>query len=42
MSLMIKDIQRLKNYNKMCKKFEKLMSINFERKTTYAEDDDKS
>ena len=29
MSLMIKDIQLLKNYNKIWKKFEKLMKIDF-------------
>ena len=39
MSLMIKDIQLLKNYNKTWKKIEKLMQIDFNTKTTY--DDDK-
>ena len=39
MSLMIKDIQLLKNYNKTWKKIEKLMQIDFDTKTTY--DDDK-
>ena len=41
MSLMIKDIQRLKNYNKIWKKIEKLMKIDFTTKTTYGDDDDK-
>ena len=41
MSLMIKDIQLLKSYNKIWKKIEKLMSIDFEGKTTYGDDDDK-
>ena len=41
MSLMIKDIQLLKNYNKIWKKFEKLMKIDFNTKTTYGNDDDK-
>ena len=39
MSLMIKDIQLLKNYNKTWKKIEKLMQTDFNTKTTY--DDDK-
>ena len=39
MSLMIKDIQLLKDYNKIQKKIEKLMKIDFNTKTTY--DDDK-
>ena len=39
MSLMIKDIQLLKNYNKIWKKFEKLMKIDFNTKTTYGDDD---
>ena len=38
MSLMIKDIQLLKNYNKMWKKIEKLMKIDFNTKTTYGDD----
>ena len=38
MSLMIKDKQLLKNYNKIWKKIEKLMSIDFESKTTYGDD----
>ena len=41
MSLMIKDIQLLKCYNKIWKKFEKLMKIYFNTKTTYGDDDDK-
>ena len=40
MSLMIKDKQLLKNYNKIWKKIERLMSIDFESKTTYGGDDD--
>ena len=39
MSLMIKDIQRLKKYNKIWKKIEKLMKIDFNTKTTYGDDD---
>ena len=38
---MIKDIQLLKNYNKIWKKFEKLMKIDFSTKTTYGDDNDK-
>ena len=39
---MIKDIQLLKNYNKMWKKNEKLiMRIDFNTKTTYGDGDDK-
>ena len=38
---MIKDIQLLKNYNKIWKKIEKLMKIDFNTKTTYGDDDDK-
>ena len=41
MSLMVKDKQLLKNYNKIWKKIERLMSINFNCKTTYGDDDDK-
>ena len=41
MSLMIKDIQLLKNYNKIYKKIEKLMKIDFNTKTTCGEGDDK-
>ena len=39
MSLMIKDIQLLKSYNKIWKKIEKLMKIDFNTKTTYGNDD---
>ena len=41
MSLMIKDIQLLKKYNKIWKAIEKLMKIDFNTKTTYGDDDDK-
>ena len=41
MSFMIKDIQLLKNYNKIWKKIEKLMKIDFNTETTYSNDDDK-
>ena len=40
MSFKIKDIQLFKN-NKMWKKIEKLMKIDFNTKTTYGDDDDK-
>ena len=36
---MIKDIQLLKNYNKIWKKVEKLMKVDFNTKTTYGDDD---
>ena len=39
MSLMIKDIHLLKNYNKIWKKIEKLMKVDFNFKTTYGDDD---
>ena len=39
MSLMIKDEQLLKNYNKTWKIIEKLMKIDFNTKTTYGDDD---
>ena len=39
MSLMVKDKQLLKNYNKIWKKVEKLMSIDFNSKTTHGDDD---
>ena len=39
MSLMIKVIQLLKNYNKKSKKIEELINIPFESKTTYDDDD---
>ena len=35
MSLKVKDKQLLKNYNKMWKKIERLMSIDFDSKPTY-------
>ena len=41
MSLMVKDKQLLKNYNKIWKKIEKLMKIDFNTKTTYGDDNDK-
>ena len=41
MSLIIKDVQLLKSYNKIWKKkIEKLMKINFNTKTTYGDGDD--
>ena len=39
MSLMIKDKQLLKNFNKIWKKIERLMSIDFDSKTIYGDDD---
>ena len=36
---MIKDIQLLKNYNKIWKKIEKLMKIDFNAKTSYSDGD---
>ena len=39
MSLVIKDIRRLKNNNKIWKKIEKLIKIDFNTKTTYGNDD---
>ena len=41
MSLMVKDKQLLKNYNKIWGKIEILMSIDFNSKITYGNDDDK-
>ena len=41
MSLRVKDKQLLKNYNKIWKKIERLMSIDFNSKITYGDDDDK-
>ena len=38
---MVKDKQLLKNYDKIWKKIERLMSIDFNNKTTYVDDDDK-
>ena len=40
MSLVVKDKQLLENYNKIWKKIERLMSIDFESKATYGDDDD--
>ena len=37
-SLMVKDKQFLKNCNKVCKKIERLMSIDFDSRTTYGDD----
>ena len=39
MAFMIKDIQLLKSYNKIWKKIETLMKIDFNTKTTYSDDD---
>ena len=39
MSLMIKNKQLLKNYNKIWKKIERVMSIDFNSKNTYGDDD---
>ena len=39
MSLLVKDKQLLKNYNKIWKKIERLMSIDFDRKPVYGNDD---
>ena len=39
MSPMVKDKQLLKHYNKIWKKIEKLMEIDFNTKTTYGDDD---
>ena len=39
MSLMIKDMQLLKNYNKIWKKVEKLMKLDFNTKTSYGDND---
>ena len=41
MSLMFKDKQLLKNYNNIWKKIERLLSIDFNSKITYGDDDDK-
>ena len=40
-SLMIKDMQPLKSYNKIWKKNEKIMKIEFNTENTYGDDDDK-
>ena len=39
MSLKVKDKQLFKNYNKIWQKKEKLMSIDFDGKPTYGDDD---
>ena len=39
MSLMVKDKELLENYNKTWKKIERLMSIDFDSKTTYGDGD---
>ena len=39
MSLKVKDKQLLKNYKKIWKKIVRLMSIGFESKPTYGDDD---
>ena len=39
MSVKVKDKQLLKNYNKIWKKIERLMSIDFDSKATYGDDD---
>ena len=39
MSLKVKDKQLLKNYNKIWKKTERLMSIDFDSRPTYGDDD---
>ena len=41
MSLKVKDKKEIKNYNKIWKKTEKLMDIDFNTKPTYGDDDDK-
>ena len=41
MSLVVKDIHILKNYNKIWKKIDKLIKIDFSTKTTYGDDGDK-
>ena len=38
---MVKNKKLLKNYNKIWKKTERLMSIDFNSRTTYSDDDDK-
>ena len=38
-SLKVKDKQLLKNYNKILKKIEKLMNIDFNSKPTYSDND---
>ena len=41
MSLMVKDMQLLKSYNKIWKKIKKLMKVDFNTKTTYGDGDGK-
>ena len=41
MSLIVKDMQLLKSYNKIWRKIEKLMKMDFNTGTTYGDDDDK-
>ena len=41
LSFMVKNKKLLKNYNKIWTKIEILMSIDFNSKTTYGDDDDK-
>ena len=41
MSLKVKDKKLFKNYNKIWKKIEKLMDIDFNTKPTYGDDNDK-
>ena len=41
MSFRVKDKQLLKNYNKIWKKIENLLNIDFESKPVYGDDDDK-
>ena len=36
---MVENKQLLKNYNEIWKKIERLMSVDFNRKTTYGDDD---
>ena len=42
LSLVDKGKQLLENYNKIWKKIERLMGIDFESKATYGDDDDKN
>ena len=39
MPFKVKDRQLLKNYNKICKKIKRLMSIDFDSKPVYGNDD---
>ena len=38
-SLMVKDKQLLKNYNKIWREIERLMSVDFDNRPTYGDDD---